>query len=87
VTARRAPLAPPDLAGVTHQPTRELIAALYEHGWQVVGDVVGGRAVLAHPDRPGDTIVTWFDGARIDRVFVNAQQKLISRTIEFIREG
>ncbi len=92
MTARRAPLAPPDLAGVTHRPTRELAATLYEYGWQLVRGVAepGGRATLIHPDRPGDMITVWVgyhDPSRVAEVWVNGERKLISRTIEFIREG
>lgn len=87
MTVGRAPLAAPALAGITHQPTRDLTVALYEHGWAVdnLGD---GTARLVHPHRTDviEVLVCKESPNRIRAVWVNGERKLISRAIEFITE-
>lgn len=80
MTDSRAPIGPP--SGITHGPSRQLIAALYENDWSTE-PVTDGRATVVSPDF-SRVIVLGVEGERLV-AFIGGERKLLSRAIEYVK--
>lgn len=75
-----APIGPP--SGITHAPSRKLIAALYEYDWSTE-PVTDGRATVVSPDFTR-VMVLGIEGERLV-AYVGGERKLLARAIEYVK--
>lgn len=80
MTDSRAPIGPP--SDITHEMSRKLIAALYEHDWSTE-PVLDGHATVVSPDF-SRVMVLGVDGKRLVS-FIGGERKLLSRAIEYVK--